>query len=75
MPAETAPKTRAKKQTQEDSGCVFGDGTERHTNSHFVLSYSVKFKLIISNLILEGVRSIFLNPKKHYKYDTFANSI
>lgn len=51
LPVEMAPKRRAKKQTQEDSSWVFGDRTERLTNSHFLFSYAAKFKLIINNLI------------------------
>lgn len=64
-----APKRRAKKQTQEASSCVFGDRTERLTNSHFLFSYAAKFKLIINNLTYEGVKTVFYDPtlqEEHY---------
>lgn len=56
---------RAKKQTQGDSRCVFGDRTERHTNSNFLFSYTAIFTLIINHLTIERVGFFFY--VKHHK--------
>lgn len=60
MPAERVPKNRAKKQTQGDSRCVFGDRTERHTNSNFLFSYIAIFTLIINHLTIEKVGFFYI---------------
>ncbi len=66
MPAERAPKNRAKKQTQEDSSCMFGDRTERHTNSYVLFLYKViwVFTIIINYLTIAEVKKKLNNLKK-----------
>lgn len=64
MPAERAPKNRAKKTNEEDSSCAFGDRTRRHVDREPFPGFT-HCCVYTNYLTIQRVKTFYTKPQNY----------